>query len=305
EGSVSMRVTQSMLQNNMLNNLFKSQSNMDKYLKQITTGKKINRPSDDPVIAMKGINYRTEVTEAEQYTRNATEVWNWFDHSDDVLGKSTKAMQRMEELANQAANGTNTQDELNSIKKEVEQLKEQMIEMANTQVNGKYIFNGTDTDKPLIKKEKNDNGEVEIEFNTGDGREEMVEIEVSKGINMEVNVSPEGVFDQELFDHIDGFITALENGDDDEINQSLENLQDSSSNIIQSRAELGARMNRLELIEDRLENQVVIAKDTMAKNEGVEFEEAVTNLLTQEVIHRAALSAGSKIIQPSLVDFLR
>lgn len=289
----------------MLNNLFKSQSNMDKYLKQITTGKKINRPSDDPVIAMKGINYRTEVTEAEQYTRNATEVWNWFDHSDDVLGKSTKAMQRMEELANQAANGTNTQDELNSIKKEVEQLKEQMIEMANTQVNGKYIFNGTDTDKPLIKKEKNDNGEVEIEFNTGDGREEMVEIEVSKGINMEVNVSPEGVFDQELFDHIDGFITALENGDDDEINQSLENLQDSSSNIIQSRAELGARMNRLELIEDRLENQVVIAKDTMAKNEGVEFEEAVTNLLTQEVIHRAALSAGSKIIQPSLVDFLR
>ncbi|HLR72902.1 MAG TPA: flagellar hook-associated protein FlgL, partial [Pseudogracilibacillus sp.] len=176
-----MRVTQSMLQNNMLNNLFKSQSNMDKYLKQITTGKKINRPSDDPVIAMKGINYRTEVTEAEQYTRNATEVWNWFDHSDDVLGKSTKAMQRMEELANQAANGTNTQDELNSIKKEVEQLKEQMIEMANTQVNGKYIFNGTDTDKPLIKKEKNDNGEVEIEFNTGDGREEMVEIEVSKG----------------------------------------------------------------------------------------------------------------------------
>ncbi|HLR72688.1 MAG TPA: flagellin, partial [Pseudogracilibacillus sp.] len=171
--------------------------------------------------------------------------------------------------------------------------------------NGKYIFNGTDTDKPLIKKEKNDNGEVEIEFNTGDGREEMVEIEVSKGINMEVNVSPEGVFDQGLFDHIDGFITALENGDDDEINQSLENLQDSSSNIIQSRAELGARMNRLELIEDRLENQVVIAKDTMAKNEGVEFEEAVTNLLTQEVIHRAALSAGSKIIQPSLVDFLR
>ena len=280
----------------MLNNLFKSQANMDKYLKQITSGKKINRPSDNPVIAMKGINYRTEVTESEQYIRNTTEVWNWFDHSDDVLGKSTKAMQRMEELANQAANGTNTQDELNSIKKEVEQLKEQMIEMANTQVSGKYIFNGIDTDQKPIQ-----DGKIITEA----GREEMVKIEVSKGINMDVNVSPEGVFDQELFDHIDGFITALEAGDDDELNNSLGNLQESSSNIIQARAELGARMNRLELIEDRLENQVVIVKDTMAKNEGVEFEEAVTNLLTQEVIHRAALSAGSKIIQPSLVDFLR
>src|SRR5699024_2455679 len=149
-----MRVTQSMLQNNMLNNLFKSQANMDKYLKQITSGKKINRPSDNPVIAMKGINYRTEVTESEQYIRNTTEVWNWFDHSDDVLGKSTKAMQRMEELANQAANGTNTQDELNSIKKEVEQLKEQMIEMANSQVSGKYIFNGIDTDQKPIQDGK-------------------------------------------------------------------------------------------------------------------------------------------------------
>lgn len=280
----------------MLNNLFKSQSNMDKYMKQINTGKKINRPSDDPIIAMKGISYRTEVTESEQYTRNATEIWNWFDHSDDVLGKSTQAMQRMEELANQSANGTNTQDELDAIKKEVEQLKEQMIEMANTQVNGKYIFNGTDTNQKPIQ-----DGEIV----TGEGREEMVEIEVSKGINMEVNVSPDGVFDDELFENIDGFITALEHGDDEALNDSLADLQDSSSNIIQSRAELGARMNRLELIEDRLEDQVIIAKDTMAKNEGVDFEEAVTNLMTQEVIHRAVLSAGSKIIQPSLVDFLR
>src|SRR5699024_2722313 len=145
---------------------------------------------------------------------------------------------------------------LNSIKKEVEQLKEQMIEMANIQGSGKYIFNGTDTDQ-----KPNQDGKIITEA----GREEMVRIEVSKGINMAGNVSPEVVFDQELFDQIHEFITALEAGDDDELNNSLGNLQESSSNIIQARAELGARMNRLELIEDRLEKQVVIVKDTMAK----------------------------------------
>jgi len=289
-----------MLQNNMLNNLFKSQANMDKYLTQINTGKKITRPSDDPIIAMKGISYRTELTEAEQYTRNATEIWNWFDHSDDILGKATSAVQQMEELATQAANGTNTDDELKAIKKEVEQLKEQMIEIANSNVNGKYIFNGTDTDEAPIKVD-GDTWEI-IE---GDGRSQMVEIEVSKGIFMEVNVSPDGVFDEDLFDNIDGFLEALDSGNSDALNESIGELQTSSSNIIQARAELGARMNRLELIEDRLSQQVIIAKDTMAKNEGVDFEEAVTNLLTQEVIHRAALAAGSKIIQPSLLDFLR
>lgn len=296
-----MRVTQSMLQNNMLDNLFKSQAKMDKYLTQINTGKKISKPSDNPVIAMKGINYRTEVAEVEQYTRNASEVWNWFDHSDDVLDKTTKAMHRMEELAVQAANGTNSENELDSIAKEVEQLKEQLVEFANTQVNGKYIFNGTDTDKkPVILKE---DGIVEID--KGTGWNDDVEIEVSKGINMAVNVSPEGLFDEELFENIDSFLDGLKTGDTDKLNKSLGELQESSSNVVQSRADLGARMNRLELIEDRLSHQGIIAEDIMKKNEGVDFEEAITNLLTEEVIHRAALAAGSKIIQPSLIDFLR
>jgi len=291
-----------MLQNNMLNNLFKSQASMDKYLTQLHTGKKITRPSDDPIIAMKGMGYRTEVTEIEQYRRNASEVWSWFDHSDDVLNNASKAMQRMEYLAVQAANGTNSKDELGSIKKEVEQLKEQMIEIANTNVNGKYIFNGTDTNIPPIELDE----DGKLVFNANFDDLQTVDVEVSKGIKMAVNISPEGLFDEEgLFTNIESFLNALENGDQEALNTSIGELQDSSLNIIQSRAELGARMNRLELIEDRLSQQEIIAKDTMAKNEGVDFEEAVMNLMTQEVIHRAVLSAGSKIIQPSLLDFLR
>src|SRR5699024_9595295 len=118
-------------------------------------------------------------------------------------------------------------------------------------------------------------------------------------------VSPEGVFDEQLFESIQGFIDALDQGEDVDFDESIGALNESTLNIINGRAALGARMNRLELIEDRLSQQEIIAKDTMAKNEGVDFEEAVMNLLTQEVIHRAALAAGSKIIQPSLVDFLR
>lgn len=305
-----MRITQSMLQNNMLRNLFQSQSQMDKYLTQITTGKKIRRPSEDPVIAMKGMDYRTQVTEVEQYHRNASEIWNWMDHSDDVLDKATKAMQRMEYLAVQAANDTYSEDERNSIKQEVMQLQEQLVDLANTQVNGKYIFNGTNTDKPpIVPVDENDLSKgYEVAFGSPVND---VKIEVSKGIEFAANVNPEKVFNQDLFDNIHNFITALDSGEDDveldldALNESIGDLNKSTQNIINGRAELGARMNRLELIEDRLEQQVVIAKDTMMKNEGVDFEEAVMNLLTQEVIHRAALSAGSKIIQPSLVDFLR
>lgn len=275
---------------------------MGKYLEQINTGKKISRPSEDPVVAMKGIGYRTQVTEIEQYRRNASEAWNWMDHADDALDKATKVMQRMEELAVQAANGTYSQDERVSIQKEVEEMREQLVELANTSVNGKYIFNGTNTDQKPIDSDGKGNISIDMEDTLY-----PVEIEVSKGVKMQVNVSPENIFNDDLFDGIEQFITALGADDDDSesLQESIGNLNDGMTAFVNERAGLGAKMNRLELIEDRLEQQYIIAEDTMAKNEGVDFEEAVTNLLTQEVIHRAALSAGSKIIQPSLLDFLR
>src|SRR5699024_4390273 len=291
-----MRITQTMLQDNMLRNLFASQKQMDKYFTQIYTGKKIQRPSDDPVIAMRGMSYRTELTEIEQYKRNASGIWKWMDHADDALDKATKAMHRMEELAVQAANDSMTPDERISIKREVEQLRDQMIDVANTSVNGRYIFNGTDTDIEPIQE-----GQIEA----GAGRDKEVEVEIAKGIRIPVNISPDQMFDQELLNNMNKFIDALEHNNQAGIDQSIKELNGSMLKIVQGRAELGARMNRLELIEDRLEHQAIIAEDIMKTNEGVDFEETVTNLLTQEVIHRAALAAGSKIIQPSLVDFLR
>lgn len=296
-----MRITQTMLQDNMLRNLFASQKEMDKYFTQIYTGKKIRRPSEDPVIAMRGIGYRTELTEIEQYKRNASGVWKWMDHADDALDKATKVMHRMEELAVQAANDPMTQSERESIAKEVEELRDQMVDIANTNVNGRYIFNGTDTDAKPITKDNDGNWRI----NVGNGRNEEVQVEIAKGITIPININPDQVFDQELLDDMNEFIGALKENDQAIIEESIGKLNKGMTDIVQGRAELGARMNRLELIEDRLEHQAIIAEDIMKTNEGVDFEETVTNLLTQEVIHRAALSAGAKIIQPSLVDFLR
>lgn len=303
-----MRITQSMLQNNMLRHLFKSQQEMDKYFTQIYTGKKIRRPSEDPVIAMRGIGYRTELEEVKQYQRNVSNVWSWMDHADDALDKATKVMQRLEELAIQAKNDTLSQSERHSILEEVKQLEQHLITIANTSVNGRYIFNGTDTNHaPVVYDESEGKGIIwePADPNVESGRDKPVIIEVSKGITFEVNIDPDSVFPQELFDVIKDFKDAL-NGDPlKDIDDSIGALQEMRQKIIRGRADLGARMNRLELIEDRLSQQGIIAEDIMKKNEGVDFEEAVMNLLAQEAVHRAALASGAKLIQPSLIDFLR
>ena len=254
-----MRITQGMLSNNMLNNLMNSQSKMDKYLEQLYTGKKISRPSDDPVVAMKGMNYRAQVIEVEQFKRNTGEVHNWMDNSDASLDKATKALQRMSELAVQASNtGTQSAEERRSIREEVAQLKEHLIDIANTNVNGKYIFNGTKTDeKPVTLGE---DGFLAFTTDT-----KPVLVEVSKGTKLQANVNPEELFSENLFTDIDSFISKLD-GDPTNMDSSIAAIDSNINNIINARADLGARMNRLELIENRLAEQEVIAKKTMSEN---------------------------------------
>lgn len=293
-----MRVTQGMLTNNMMRNLMNSQNKFDKYMDQLNTGKKISKPSDDPVIAMKGIGYRTQVVEIEQYQRNVGEINNWMDNSDAALDETTKALQRMRELTIKASNSTNDKDELASIREEIEQLEEHIIDLANTNVNGKYIFNGSNTkDRPV-------NADGNIADFSDDSKD--VVIEVGNGTKIKANVPPGTVFTEELFKDIAALKDALKDEDKRaDLDESIKALDERINDTIDARADLGARMNRIELVESRLDEQSVLAKKTMSENEDIDFAEAITNLITQESLHRASLAAGSRIIQPSLIDFLR
>ncbi|GGN53645.1 MULTISPECIES: flagellar hook-associated protein FlgL [Oceanobacillus] len=296
-----MRVTQSMISNNLLSNLNRSYAKMDKYFDQLNTGKKFSRPSEDPVAALKGIGYRTELHRIEQYQRNTGEVQNWFDNTDAALEQANSGLQRLRYLAVQASNGTYGEGELKNIAEEAEQIKQDLIDVANTKVNDKYIFNGTKTNEPPVKIV---DGEVVPNFD-----ENAVEIEIAAGVNITVNSDGNKIFTDEeadMFAVIDSFIESLKSGNaDGEIDQSIAALDGVIDNVINAQADLGARMNRLELVENRLEQQEIVATGSLSANEDVNYAEAITNLITQQSIHQAALASGSRIIQPSLVDFLR
>ncbi|MYL54004.1 flagellar hook-associated protein FlgL [Pontibacillus yanchengensis] len=288
-----MRVTQNMLSSNMLRNVSNSYERMGKFQEQLSTGKKISKPSDDPVVAMKGMNYRTELTEIEQYKRNVGEVHNWMDNSDAALDKTTQALQRLRELAVQGSNGTYEEGQRENIAKEVSQLKDHLKDIGNTKFNNKYIFNGNDTTtKPIDSSGVSSNSE-------------SVNIEVFDGIKIQTNVNPQEVFNQDMFDKIDSFIGKLEGTESGDLDESIKDMADLIDNTVNARADLGARMNRVDLIEDRLASQEISATKNLSDAEDADMEKVITNLKTQESVHRAALGVGARIIQPSLMDFLR
>ncbi|QCR31493.1 flagellar hook-associated protein FlgL [Lysinibacillus sp. SGAir0095] len=308
-----MRVTQSMLSNNMLRNLSSSYSKMADLQNQINTGKKVNRPSDDPVTAIKGMSYRTDLNKVEQFDRNMTQVNSWLDSSDDALGQVGEALTRVKELVVQAANDTNTADDRQKAKLEIDQIRKQIQDVANTKVADKYLFSGTKTQSPLFVDGELNSELYDSSTNTfAPGASGEVKMEIFDGIQLQVNSSNAG----ELFKNVDELMVnisnALDESDAEEIGNLLggiadgtdDSLSEIQNKVLEARADVGARQNRVEMMSNRLSLQEINVTKQMSENEDVDYSKAITEMVTYESIHQASLSVGAKIIQRTLVDFL-
>ncbi len=290
-----------MLSSNSLRNLSESYRRMGKYEDQLATGKKINKPSDDPVVAMKGMYYRSNLTEIEQYKRNLSELYLWMENSEAGIDQANSALQRVRELTIQGQNDTNSPDDRKAIAREIEQLQQSLAATANTKIGGRYIFHGTDVMKPVVTSEN----PVEVADNLTSDKINNYQIEVSRGVFMKANVNPGNVFNQEMFDTVQKIQEQLESPDPQGMDQLLEDLDKVMNTLSAERSELGARYNRLEMVETRLGQQEVMATKILSDNEDADIERVIMDLKSQESVHRAALSVSARVIQPTLMDFLR
>ncbi len=312
-----MRVTQSMLSSNMLRNLSNSYSKMGQLQNQITSGSKISRPSDDPVIAVKGIGYRTSLNKVEQYKRNMGEVENWLDTSDDTLDHVGQALIRVQELVTNSANDTNTDEDREKMKKEIDQIKLQIRDLANTKVGEKYLFSGTNTLSPLFGKDPVSGGQTFVGQGFVDGAAggitpaagytNTVEVEVYDGVNLNVNTDAVKMFAQidDMLTQIQADLSNPAGTSGIDLGNHLGTISKVTNTVLENRADIGARQNRVEMMTNRLATQEVVVTKQLSDNEDIDYERVITDMITQESIHQAALSVGSKIIQSTLVDFIR
>jgi flagellar hook-associated protein 3 FlgL len=302
---MSFRVTQNMLNQNMLFNLQNSNKAMQQYQEQASSGKKINKPSDNPVTAVRGMYYRSSLNEIDQYKSNANDGLSWITTTDEALDQVTSVLQRVRELTLQGVNGTNDQSARNAIAEEVNQLKEHLGEIANTQIAGKYIFAGTDVKTPPYRDDPAVPGAAK-EFRNAN--QEKLELQVGQTNNVQINVQGTDVFNndgvggifQVLSDIVSDFNSPTSGATD-----HLIKLDGQIDNILKERSELGARMNRMELSISRIEGLEVSTTRLLSNEEDANMPKVITDLKTQESVQRAALSVGARIIQASLVDFLR
>lgn len=302
-----MRITNNMIVNNMINNIGKNLARMDKYQQMLATGKKITVPSDDPVVAARALKLRTDVAQIEQYKTNVQDAMSWLEITESAVANVGDILQRARELAVQASSGTTTEEDTKKIKQEVEQLKNQLIKIANSTYAGRYIFSGFKTNTRLM----DDDGYFTMDVANSEAI--IYQIGISDSIN--INVPGGDLFNGgidagaggkgKLIADFEAYINALDSGDHSLISDAITNIDENLNHVLRIRADIGARYNRLELTADRLDIDSINFRKLMSENEDVDQAENILLLKTEENFYRASLSGGARIIQTSLVDFLK
>ncbi|MFC3747562.1 flagellar hook-associated protein FlgL [Paenibacillus sp. GCM10012306] len=304
-----LRVTSNMMNSQLLLNLNRNARTMNDTQLQLSSGRKINKPSDDPVGITYSLRYRAELSSNEQYTRNVDSSLSWLDFNDTVLGQAGDVIQRLRELTVQGSTGSNPQTALDSINQEVLQLKEQLVDISNSKLNGKYIFNGEEyTTKPYdFTKGADGTYDVSKEITTDNGQIQFI---VGEGVQMPINITGNDVFGSigdadNLFAIINNISEGLKSGNITAVSSQLDKIDTRVETILSARSEIGAKTNRVELMRDRLSDLNTNLTDLQAKTEDADYEGLIMQSKIQENIYNASLSVGAKIISTTLVDFIR
>lgn len=305
-----MRVTNNMLSYNLLRNLQAAAGRMDKLQNQMSSGLKITRPSDDPVGIENALRMRSTISHVEQWKSNAKEGMAYLDSVDDTLGEMTSMIQRAKELAIDGSNGTKAPEDRQKIAIEVDQIKEQLIQLANSKVGTKYIFGGTANVQPFPP------GETEWK-----GSDDILKFQVGSNLNLEISVNGQDLFGVDpdstgdktqikMLELLDTLSTTLKNSGTSatftvDIQKSIEDLELQADHIVDFRAQIGARQNRMDSIYQQLDSTSANLSDSLATTLYADIAETLVSFKAQENVYQAALAVGAQIIQPSLVDFMR
>jgi len=281
---------------------------------QLATGKKITRPSDDPTGTDRAMLLRGTLKQQEQYQENIRDASTWLTLTDGALSEAYSVMDRARELAVRGANDSNQSDERIAMAEEVKQLRSQLQVIANSEINGRFIFGGTMTvaqpnRTPAFEMPYPDPvpPATEIAYT---GNDVLMDTEVVPGVTLPYNTPGASAFGQgtdadRAFKVLEDLELALRNGDSTEISQSIGRLDVALNRVSTERAVVGSRINRLDLLENRYADAAISYKERLSETEEPEFADVVSQLMQQESVYQASLAASARIIQPSLLDYLR
>lgn len=292
-----MRITSQMIVDSTLNNIELNQNRVEQLQSQITSGSRISRPSDDPIGAARALNLQDSIAQSQQYQRNIDEATSWLNTTDSSLDAVTQAVQRTRELAIQAANGTLSSTERTAIQSEISQLQQHVLDLSRSKYGAYYLFSGTASSAPGYTSAAPSPGGYQ-------GNSAQVQREVAPGTVIGINADATATFDP-VFLAMQTLQAGLSGGNTATIQNSISQLDSGLDAVTVSRAQVGAKVNRLEFLKERQSSIEVNLTGLLSDTRDTDMAQALTSFSMAQNVYQASLKAGAQALQPSLLDYLR
>lgn len=292
------RVTQNMMTQHSLGGLQAGLGRLAKIQEQLSTGRLLNRPSDSPTDTTSAMRIRSALADIKQYNRNATDGVGWLTQADAALTSATNQVRRARDLALQGANqGAMGPAAREALATEVDQIREGLINTANASYLGRPVFGGITA------------GSLAYDV-TGAyvGTPGAVNRKVDDAITVQVNVDGTAAFGpagSSVFDNLSALSTALRAGNQAGISAAIGTLGVDTARITTAQAEIGTRQRRVEGAQQAAVDRELAMTTSLSNVENVDLPKTLVDLQMQQTAYQASLGATARVMQPSLLDFLR
>ena len=315
---MAMRVTNSMMTNSVLNNLNTNMKRLDKYQRQMASEKRITKLSDDPVGVITCMQARAKMSKINQYQDSIASARKWIETTEGAMSDINAIMTNCYETAIDMATDAKTTQDRQAGAEYIKQMMGHLVQTANASVGEQYVLSGYNTANPPFKV---DEATGKLLYNglemypTPDPaiaaeKDQKIKFEIGYGLDTEVTFTGAYVMG-EGSDNLYAKLEALYNDLMDptktaeDINKHIQPLQDGQASVLSKMAELGGRDNRLEMIEQRYEQEYLSYQTRLSEVEDIDLAEVAIMESMAKAVYQAALQTGASIIQPTLMDYMR
>lgn len=309
-----MRITNGMMSANYLKGLNSNLTRLEKYQNQLTSNKRITRLSDDPVAIIGSLSVRTRLKNLEQYQTNIDDAQAWLTQSETAVMDLNEVVKSAYELAIQAGSGTQSPTDKAAIATAIGQLREHALQVGNTTLGDKYIFGGFCTTTAPFGSADGSVLYQGTDLLTADSTQiaafqaQTIEYQIGDGLTATVSLTGDkllGTGKDNLIGILDNLRqTLLNDGAVSQITAYAAQLQHKQDDILALAADIGGRTNRLDLVTARYGQDTTNYEALKSAIEDVDTAETIMRMKMAETVYNAALELGSRIIVPTLTDFL-
>ena len=293
-----MRVTD--MTSTVLSAIWQAENNEQTALEQLSTGKRVNQPSDDPTAAAEDVLNLSQQAQVAQYTQTTGSLNGLFQTADSAIGSVITALNQAVSVGTEASSGTLSASDQQAAAASIQSVLDQVVQLANTSYEGSYIFGGTEVGSAPFSSGANG-----VTYSGDDGVNQAT---IAEGLTISTNVPGSQLFMQpgsDVIGSLEQLVTAVQNGDTTAASDATTAVSNALGYLNSQRVFYGNAMSQVNNEQTDLSQETTNLQSQENTLVGVDMAQAATNLTQAQTDDQAVLEAAAKVLPMTLLDYLK